>query len=154
MYKALTALAFASAVLGQQAGTQTAEKHPPMPISVCTTSGCTKENTELVLDANWRWTHITSGYANCYSGTSWNATACPDGKTCATNCAVDGADYTKTYGITTPSDGAVKLQFVTKNENGANVGSRIYLMASDTKYRMFNLLNKEFTFDVDVSKLP
>jgi cellulose 1,4-beta-cellobiosidase len=27
-------------------------------------------------------------------------------------------------------------------------------MASDTKYRMFNLLNKEFTFDVDLSKLP
>jgi cellulose 1,4-beta-cellobiosidase len=43
---------------------------------------------------------------------------------------------------------------VTKNDNGANVGSRVYLMASDTKYRMFNLLNKEFTFDVDVSKLP
>jgi cellulose 1,4-beta-cellobiosidase len=43
---------------------------------------------------------------------------------------------------------------VTKNDNGANVGSRVYLMASDTKYRMFNLLNKEFTFDVDVSNLP
>ncbi len=27
-------------------------------------------------------------------------------------------------------------------------------MASDDKYRLFNLLNKEFTMDVDVSKLP
>jgi cellulose 1,4-beta-cellobiosidase len=35
-----------------------------------------------------------------------------------------------------------------------NVGSRVYLMAGEDKYRMFNLLNKEFTFDVDVSKLP
>ena len=43
---------------------------------------------------------------------------------------------------------------MTKNDNGQNVGSRVYLMASDTKYRMFNLLNKEFTLDVDVSKLP
>lgn len=43
---------------------------------------------------------------------------------------------------------------MTKNDNGANVGSRVYLMASDEKYRLFNLLNKEFTFDVDVSKLP
>ena len=79
---------------------------------------------------------------------------CPDGKTCASNCAIDGADYSKTYGVTTPSAGAVKLGFVTKNDNGQNVGSRLYLMASETKYRMFNLLNKEFTFDVDVSKLP
>ena len=27
-------------------------------------------------------------------------------------------------------------------------------MASDSKYRLFNLLNKEFTMDVDVSNLP
>lgn len=27
-------------------------------------------------------------------------------------------------------------------------------MASESKYRLFNLLNKEFTLDVDVSKLP
>ena len=79
---------------------------------------------------------------------------CPDGKTCATNCAIDGADYANTYGITTPSSGALKLQFVTKNQNGQNVGSRVYLMASDSKYRMFNVLNKELAFDVDVSKLP
>jgi cellulose 1,4-beta-cellobiosidase len=27
-------------------------------------------------------------------------------------------------------------------------------MESDDKYQMFNLIGKEFTFDVDVSKLP
>ncbi|KAK3383090.1 glycoside hydrolase family 7 protein [Lasiosphaeria ovina] len=153
--RAVAALSLASAVLGQQVGTNTAEKHPSLPMQVCTAAGsCTKENTAVVLDANWRWTHVTTGYTNCYSGSDWNTTACPDGKTCAANCAIDGADYAKTYGVTTPSDGALKLQFVTKNDNGANVGSRLYLMASDTKYRLFNLLNKEFTFDVDVSKLP
>jgi cellulose 1,4-beta-cellobiosidase len=104
--------------------------------------------------ANWRWTHVTTGYTNCYTGNAWNETACPDGKTCAANCAIDGADYGGTYGITTPSDGALRLNFVTKNDNGANVGSRVYLMASDDKYRLFNLLNKEFTMDVDVSNLP
>ena len=97
---------------------------------------------------------MTDGYANCYDGNKWNETACPDGKTCATNCAIDGADYEATYGITSPSAGALQLKFVTKNQDGQNVGSRVYLMASDDKYRMFNLLNKEFTFDVDVSKLP
>ncbi|KAH8884451.1 glycoside hydrolase [Thozetella sp. PMI_491] len=155
MYRTLTALSFAGLVLGQQVGTQTAEKHPALPIQVCTGPGaCKNEETTAVLDSNWRWTHVTSGYTNCYDGNKWNATACPDGKTCASNCAIDGADYAKTYGITTPSSGALKLQFVTKNDNGQNVGSRVYLMASDDKYRMFNLLNKEFTFDVDVSKLP
>ncbi|KAK4465483.1 Exoglucanase 1 [Cladorrhinum samala] len=156
MYRAAAAtLLFASLVLGQQVGTNTPEKHPSMPIEVCTAPGsCTKENTEVVLDANWRWTHVTTGYTNCYTGSSWNATACPDGETCAANCAIDGADYEKTYGITTPSSGALKLKFVTKNDNGQNVGSRVYLMASADKYRMFNLLNKEFTFDVDVSNLP
>jgi len=46
------------------------------------------------------------------------------------------------------------LKFVTKG-SGTNVGSRVYLMASDdTKYEMFKLKNQEFTFDVDVSHLP
>ena len=42
---------------------------------------------------------------------------------------------------------------MTRGEN-TNIGSRVYLMESDTKYQMFNVLNKEFTFDVDVSQLP
>jgi len=154
MYRAFSALSFASLVLGQQVGTNTAEKHPAMPIEVCTAAGsCQKEATSVVLDANWRWTHVTTGYTNCFDGEGWNTTACPDGKTCAANCAIDGADYPNTYGITTPSSGALQLKFVTKNDNGQNVGSRVYLMASETKYRTFNLLNKEFTLDVDVSKL-
>jgi cellulose 1,4-beta-cellobiosidase len=152
--RALTTLSFASLVVGQQMGTYSAEKHPEMPIEVCTAPGsCQKEATSVVLDSNWRWTHFTSGYTNCFDGGAWNATACPDGKTCAANCAIEGADYGNTYGITTPSSGALQLKFVTKNDNGQNVGSRVYLMASETKYRMFNLLNKEFTLDVDVSKL-
>ncbi|KAK0731708.1 glycoside hydrolase [Lasiosphaeris hirsuta] len=155
MFRTLTALSFASLVLGQQVGTNTAEKHPAMPISVCTAVGsCKTESTAVTLDANWRWTHATTGYTNCFGGEGWNATACPDGKTCAANCALDGADYGKTYGVSTPSSGALRLQFVTKNDNGKNVGSRLYLMASETKYRLFSLLNKEFTLDVDTSKLP
>jgi len=46
------------------------------------------------------------------------------------------------------------LKFVTKGSYSTNIGSRTYLMASDTKYQMFNLIGKEFSFDVDVSKLP
>ncbi|KAL2290978.1 hypothetical protein FJTKL_14880 [Diaporthe vaccinii] len=154
MYRSAAALSFASAVLGQQVGTNTPEVHPALPMSTCSESGCTTESTKAVLDANWRWAHTTTGYTNCYTGNKWDATLCPDGKTCATNCAIDGADYEATYGITTPESGALKLSFVKTNTNGKNVGSRLYLLESDTEYKMFNLLNKEFTFDVDVSNLP
>jgi cellulose 1,4-beta-cellobiosidase len=42
-------------------------------------------------------------------------TVCPDGKTCAANCALT-------------------LKFVTDGSYSKNIGSRLYLMASDTKY--------------------
>jgi len=154
MYKLITALALANAVLAQNAGKLTAEKHPSMSISICDSAGCKAEKGEVVLDSNWRWLHTNEGYTNCYDGDKWVAEHCPDGKTCATNCALEGAEYEKVYGISTPKDGALKLQFVTKNGGSANVGSRVYLMESEDKYRMFNMLNKEITFDVDVSKLP
>lgn len=116
-------------------------------------SSCTTKSGSITLDANWRWTHVTSGYTNCYDGNAWNATSCPDGASCAKNCAIDGADYSGTYGISVSGD-ALSLKFVTKGSYSTNIGSRTYLMESDSKYQMFNFIGKEFTFDVDVSKLP
>jgi cellulose 1,4-beta-cellobiosidase len=50
-------------------------------------------------------------------------------------CALDGADYSGTYGITT-SGNALTLKFKT----GSNVGSRVYLMdSSDAKYQVYML---------------
>ena len=151
MYKPVAiASLLASVAYGQQIGSNTAESHPKLTTSQCTASGCTAQAGSVVLDSNWRWTHTTSGYTNCYTGNSWDASLCPDGATCASNCAVDGADYSGTYGITTSGD-ALTLKFVT----GKNVGSRVYLMdTADSKYQMFNLKNQEFTFDVDVSNMP
>lgn len=105
-----------------------------------------------IADANWRWVHDKNGYTNCYTGNTWNATICPDNKSCAANCVLDGADYAATYGATT-SGNALSLKFVTQSST-KNIGSRLYLMESATKYKMFNLLNNEFSFDVDLSKLP
>lgn len=150
---ALFLFSFIAAVYGQQVGTQTAETHPTMSWQTCTASGCTTNSAgAVVLDANWRWLHTTTGYTNCYTGNTWNTTLCPDGVTCAQNCAVDGADYAGTYGISTSSN-ALTLKFVTQS-SGKNIGSRVYLMASQTNYQIFKLLNQEFTFDVDVSNLP
>ncbi|TFY72382.1 hypothetical protein EVG20_g619 [Dentipellis fragilis] len=149
---ALISLSLAAFARAQQIGTQTPEVHPSLTWQTCTADGtCTDNDGSVVLDANWRWLHTTSGYTNCYTGNTWDASLCPDPTTCASNCALDGADYTGTYGVTATGN-SLKLNFVTDGAN-TNVGSRLYLMASNTEYEMFKLLNQEFTFDVDVSNL-
>jgi cellulose 1,4-beta-cellobiosidase len=158
MYRpaALAALfsALASSVSAQQVGTNTAETHPALTWYKCTSpTACTAQNGKIVLDANWRWTHSTTGYTNCYTGNAWDSTLAPDDVTCAKNCALDGADYSGTYGITT-SGNALTLKFVTPNSNGKNVGSRVYLMSDDTHYNVFKMLGQEISFDVELSSLP
>ncbi|KAG9042246.1 hypothetical protein FS837_011104 [Tulasnella sp. UAMH 9824] len=132
-----TLAAFLAGALAQQVGTNTAETHPALTWYKCAAGGtCTAQAGKITLDANWRWLHNTSSTT-----------------TCAQQCALDGADYSGTYGITT-SGNALTLKFVTPNSNGKNVGSRVYLMADDNNYEIFKVLNQEFTFDVDVSQLP
>jgi len=143
-------------VSSQQAGTLQTETHPSLTWEKCTSAGsCTSQSGKVVIDANWRWVHDkTSGsYTNCYTGNTWNATLCPNDATCATNCALEGADYQSTYGATAGGN-SLKLTFVTVGTYATNIGSRLYLMDTDTSYQQFDLLNNEFTFDVDVSNLP
>ncbi|KAJ5915800.1 CAZyme family GH7 [Penicillium verhagenii] len=147
--RALLFSALMAAARAQQAGTYTAETHPSLTWEKCTSSSCTEQSGSVVIDSNWRWIHGIDDYTNCYTGNTWDATLCPDDTTCATNCALEGAEYETTYGVTTDAD-ALTLGFVT----GSNVGSRLYLMEDDSTYQIFKLLNNEFTFDVDVSNLP
>ncbi|EOA87017.1 glycoside hydrolase family 7 protein [Exserohilum turcica Et28A] len=158
MYRnlAIASLSLFGAARAQQVGTSTAEVHPKLTWQTCTGTGgnsCSNKSGSIVLDSNWRWAHNVGGYTNCYTGNTWNTQYCADGASCTKNCAIDGADYSGTYGITTSSN-SLSLKFVTKGSYSSNIGSRTYLMETDTKYQMFNLINKEFTFDVDVSKLP
>ncbi|KAI0800563.1 cellobiohydrolaseI [Fomes fomentarius] len=152
---ALLAFSFLATAYGQQVGTLTAENHPRMSIQTCTSANnCQTEQRSIVLDANWRWLHSTSGSNNCYTGNTWDTSICSDPVACAQNCAVDGADYTGTYGITT-SGNQLTLKFVTQGPYSKNIGSRVYLLSQDdTTYEMFNLKNQEFTFDIDMSNLP
>lgn len=145
----------AAGTVGQQVGNNTAESHPKLSWQKCSSGGsCTTQQGSVVLDSNWRWLHSTKNLTNCYTGNTWDSSLCPNGQTCATNCALDGADYSGTYGITS-SGNALTLKFVTNGPYSKNIGSRVYLMdSSDSKYQMFDLRNQEFTFDVDMSKLP
>lgn len=93
-------------------------------------------------------------YVNCYTGNEWDTSFCPDPETCAQNCAVDGvssSDWSDTYGIRA-SGNELSLTFKTEGQFSTNIGSRVYLL-SGSQYRMFNLLNKEFTFTADSSAL-
>ena len=114
----LCAIAFLSLTSGQGVG-KNPEHHPALPIQECSRSGCSTQQTSLVLDANWRWYH--------------------DG-------LLEGATYSIS-GLSTNGSKA-RLNFIT---NG-NVGSRSYLLQGNN-YRMFKLLNKEISFEVDVSTL-
>jgi len=146
------AAALLAGAAAQQVGKAKEEDHLPMAMQECTQAGCTNQATSVTLDANWRWLHKTGGYSNCYTGTQWDAQACDTPQDCAKNCALEGvptADWKNVYGATSDGSG-LSLGYKTGN----NVGSRTYLMDSPTQYKMFKLLNREFTFDVDVSKLP
>jgi cellulose 1,4-beta-cellobiosidase len=151
---ALLSFAFFAVAYGQQIGTLTPETHPPLTWETCTASGCTTESSSVVIDANWRYLHIVGGTTNCYEGDTWDFDICTTPEVCAANCALDGAEYETTYGVTTTGD-SLTLGFVTVSEQ-ANVGSRLYLMApgSETEYQLFHMVNQEISFTVDVSNLP
>ena len=136
MYAKFAALAaLVASASAQQVCSLTAERHPAMSWSRCTSGGnCSQVNAGVTIDSNWRWTHRTSAATNCYDGNAWDTSICPDGKTCASNCCVDGAEYAATYGAKTSGD-SLSLQFVTKGQHSTNVGSRLYLMDGENKYQ-------------------
>ena len=131
---AVLAAALVAGVRAQQVCPLTTETHPTLQWSQCTAPGsCTTVNGAVTVDANWRWLHELSGTTNCYSGNTWDTSICDSDTTCASDCCVDGADYAGTYGATTTGN-ALNLKFVTQGSSGANIGSRMYLMASETEY--------------------
>jgi cellulose 1,4-beta-cellobiosidase len=101
----------------QNIGTLQLETHPKLEWKQCSASGastCSKMQGELTIDANWRWAHDKKegGWQSCIQDDQWNETLCPDGRTCAENCAVDGGQYKEVYGVTTSSD-VLKMKYVT-----------------------------------------
>ncbi|KAB8339344.1 hypothetical protein FH972_022277 [Carpinus fangiana] len=144
-------LAVASVVQGQLRGAISSETHPNLSTSKCTSSGCTTQASKITLDANWRWLHGPApDYNNCFPGPGWDATLCPDPVTCAKNCALDGANYANTYGVSTSGSNLTLLLF----PQGGGIGSRVYLMSDDQHYQLFKLKNQELSFDVDISGIP
>ncbi|KFA50685.1 hypothetical protein S40293_04862 [Stachybotrys chartarum IBT 40293] len=148
----------ASALLGLVAAQHPGsapEIHPRLKTWKCTIEGgCVEQNTAIVLDSLAHPVYqINTPEYNCGDwGNPPNATACPDVETCQANCVMDGiSDYSE-FGIVT-EDGTLHLQQL--SEDGALVTPRVYLLAEDEQtYEMLYLTGQEFSFDVDVSRLP
>ena len=166
MRSSTLAICFIGAARGQGIGQAKEEQHLAVPVQHCTNAlGCKFLSTQGVLDSNWRWTHklgcTNSSECNCFLGNQWMNSTCQGVDQCSHVCGVDGEDvkgYKEKYGVTADGQGALNITFVTKyateGTNGTNVGSRIFLLQDEDNYKVFKLLNKEFSFTVDNSKLP
>lgn len=144
-------------VHGMSSGSVKQNTMLPFPISI----DGTIVNTQVALDANWRWWHIKDGYENCFDN-GWVNQHCPDTATCSNKCVIDGVppeDWVAPYGVYSLSGenglGSLRLNYVTEGPYSVNVGSRMYLVSEDgTSYKGIDYRNKEFRFTVDVSNLP
>nr|ATQ35969.1 endo-beta-1,4-glucanase [Talaromyces piceae] len=147
----LAALPLASA---QSRGT--ADAHPQLVTYKCTTGGgCQEQSTSVVLDFTFHWIHEKDGDTPCTNNGSVDSSLCPDTETCTQNCVVDGTtDYAAT-GVSTSGSSLTLHQFTERSNGELDVtSSRLYLLDSTgEEYVQLQLLNQEFSFDVDVSTL-
>lgn len=149
----LLAVALLGLANAQSLGT-TPEVHPKLTTWKCTKAGgCKEQKTALVTDSAAHPIRQKNNAAkNCGDwGNPADPSVCPDEATCAKNCIMEGISNYADIGVTTRG-GAVTLDMFGKN----GVSSpRIYLLAEgEKKYEMIKLTGQEFSFDVDVSKLP
>lgn len=136
------------------------ETRPLLSTQRCTTAnGCVDQDTSVVLDAASHNIHaVDSPNTSCTPGGSLDASLCPDAETCAQNCVIEGlgvSEYTA-HGVST--NGAELTLTMYRDENGelVSLSPRVYLVSESggAEYSALQLLNQEFTFDVDVSALP
>jgi len=131
------------------------EVHPKITTYECSRRrGCVPQKTHIVLDA---LSHPVKQKANPSLGCgNWGEAPpkdiCPDEKTCAKNCILEAIDDYSKYGVTTKGS-TLNLEML--RPDGSVATPRVYLLSvNKNKYQMLKLTGNEFTFDVDVSKLP
>ena len=106
-----------------------AEEYPPLPTWECTNSGgCVEQNTSMVLDQDSKF-----------------ARGSPDSRITADYAAM---------GVSTSGSAVIMYHHVKTSSGLNNATPRIYLLGTDGKYVLMNLLNQEFSVDVDTSTLP
>lgn len=142
-------------LVAAQSPDNTTEGRPKLTTYKCTTSGgCVAQNNSIVLDSSQH--HIYQLNNPDYGCGDWgsaaNETACPDLETCQQNCILEGIpDYTA-HGVSTNGSDLTLLML---GDDGSEYSPRLYLLnEAEDAYEMLQLTGQEFTFDVDMSKLP
>lgn len=131
------------------------ENQPKITTYECTKKGgCKAQTSYIVLDSASHSIHqkndTTKGCGNW--GSAADPTACPDKESCAKNCVLEPISNYADYGIFT-SGASMRMDFYGKDKKFQS--PRAYLLNKDKKqYEMLKLTGGEFSFDVDVSKLP
>ena len=154
VHYSIFACAFLSLAAAQSIG-KGKEVHPKLTTYECTKKGgCKAQDSYIVLDAASHSIHqkndTTKGCGDW--GKAADPAVCPDEKTCAQNCILEPISKYADYGITT-NGAKLRMDFYGKDKKFQS--PRAYLLAKGEKnYEMLKLTGKEFTFDVDVSKLP
>jgi len=156
----------ASLATAQQIGTMIPEVHPKLPTYMCTKAdGCVERATTLVTDALSRPFHMVgSPDVSCSAplelmstpmptGDNSTAMACSDPVSCAQSCALEGIEY-GSIGVLTSGSALTLRQYLFDGQDYKKVSPRVYLLAEDEmNYEMMQLVNKELTYDVDLSQL-
>ncbi|PGH03602.1 hypothetical protein AJ79_07331 [Helicocarpus griseus UAMH5409] len=131
------------------------EVHPKITTWKCTKAdGCVEHTMAIALDsASHPVYQKDNPEYNCgVWGGPANSTVCPDVETCAQNCVIEGISDYSVAGVSTEGS---DLHLRMLNDKGDVLTPRVYLLAeNEEEYEMLQLTGKEFTFDVDVSKLP
>ena len=126
----IVVVALATVAYAWKPGTQKQEYHAPFSWQKCEAGNqCSSVQGSVVMDKNWRWKH--DGMLE----------------------GVQQSEWLSNYGVTVSGNSA-RLNFVVVNPYAVDIGSRFYLLESDTRYQIFKLLGQEFSFDVDVSNVP
>jgi cellulase len=131
------------------------EVHPKLTTWKCTNAGgCVEQTSAIVLDSLSHWVHqVDNPSLGCGNwGEAADPTACPDVETCQENCVMEGINDYASHGVTTDGS-SLFLDHLT--DDGSVLSPRVYLLTPDEdKYEFLKLTDAEFSFDVDVSKLP
>jgi cellulase len=64
-------------------------------------------------------------------------------------------DYFQALGVRTPTSSSLSQRLVTTYNGGKIIGSRVYLLQDGgTSYELFNLVDQEISYTVDLSQIP
>ncbi|KAJ0136337.1 putative 1,4-beta-D-glucan cellobiohydrolase A, partial [Colletotrichum tanaceti] len=128
-------------------------------------AACAAVAGKVVVDAEKRWVRAADGFANCYTGNSWDAGRCPTNDACTAACVIEGVDAAglrDEFGVvvsaaTTGGGGGDRLsqRRVTRHAFGTTSDSRVFLLEpGEERYQTFILLGNELAFDVELSAVP